>query len=77
MDRLNIDCRHRAGFMCRLSRLNPTASEKMGASSRTMKTFFFSSPILSVENKTFEDVYAFFLLFTIPIILAKIGHLRT
>ena len=60
VDRLNMDCRHRAGFAYRLSKLKPRASEKMGASSQTMKTFFSSSPILSVENRTSEDVYAFF-----------------
>ena len=30
VNRLNIDCRRRAGFTNRLSRLKPRASEKMG-----------------------------------------------
>ena len=72
-----MDCRHRAGFTYKVSRLKPRASEKMGVSSQTMKTlFFFSSPMLSMENRTSEDVYTFFLLFTIPIFSVKTGHLK-
>ena len=73
-----MDCRHRAGFTHKLSKLKPKTSEKMRASSQTMKTlfFFFSSLMLSVENKTSEDVYTFVLLFTIPIFSVKTGHLR-
>ena len=71
-----MDCRHKIGFTYRLSRLKPRASKKMGASSRTMKTFFLFM-ILSVENRTSEDVYTFFLLFAMPIFSEKTGHLRT
>ena len=37
-----MDCKHRAGFTHKLSRLKPKASEKMGASSQTMKILLFS-----------------------------------
>ena len=62
MDRLNRDCRRRAGFTNKLGRLKPRASEKMGGGglSRIMRIFFFSSPILSVEKTTSEDGYTFF-----------------
>ena len=60
MDRLNTDCRHRAGFTYRLSRLKPRASEKMRSLITNNEDLFFSSPILSEENRTSEDVYTFF-----------------
>ena len=52
VDGLNMDYRHRAGFTYRLSRLKPRASEKMGGlfPNNELKSCFFSSPILSVEN---------------------------
>ena len=50
MDRLNTDCRHRAGFTYRLSRLKPSALKKMGGLITNNEDVFFSSPILSVEN---------------------------
>ena len=64
--------------MYNLSRLKPRASKKTEVgSSRTMKIFFFFSPMLLVENRKSEDVYTFFLLFTILIYSVKTGHLRT
>ena len=71
-----MDCRHRAGYTFRLSRLKPWASEKMGGFIKNNEDLFFFM-ILSVENRTSEDVYTFFLLFAIPIFSVKTGHLRT
>ena len=51
-----MDCRRRARFTYRLSRLKPRASEKMGGLITNNEDLFFSSPILSVENRTSEDV---------------------
>ena len=73
-----MGCRHKAGFTFRLSRLKSGASEKIGGLiTNNEDLFFFPSPILPVEHRTSEDVYTFFLLFTIPIFLVKTGHLRT
>ena len=55
-----MDRRCRAGFTYRLSRLKPRASEKMGGLITNHEDLFFSSPILSVENRTSKDVYIFF-----------------
>ena len=60
LDRLMMDRRHRAGFTYGLSRLKPRASEKMGGFITNNEDLFFSSQILSVENRTSEDVHAFF-----------------
>ena len=62
VDRLNMDCRHRAGFTYRLSRLKLTVSEKMGGLIANNQDLFFVSPILSVENKTSENLKTFFAL---------------
>ena len=75
VDRLNMECRHRAGFTYRLSRLKPRASQKMGGLIKTNEDLFFSS--LSLEKRTSEVVYALFLLLTILIFSVKTGHLRT
>ena len=74
-----MDCRHRTGFTYRLSRLKPTASQKMGGLIMNNEEFFFLFVfmILSVENRISEDVYIFFLLFATPIFSVKTGHLRT
>ena len=72
-----MGCRHMSGFTCWSSRLNLRASEKMGGLKPNNEDLFFPSTILSVENSTSEDVYNFFLLFTIPIFSEKIGHVRT
>ena len=72
-----MDCRHRAGFTYRLSRLKPRASEKMGGLIKNNEDPFFLFMILSVENRTSEDVHTFFLLFAMPIFSEKTGHLRT
>ena len=72
-----MDCRHRAGFTYRLSRLKPSASEKMGGLIKNNEDLFFLFMILSVENRTSEDVYTFVLLFAIPIFSVKKGRLRT
>ena len=72
-----MDCRHRAGFTYRLSRLKPRASEKVGGLIKNNADLFFLFMILSVENRTFEDVYTLFLLFAKPIFSEKTGHLRT
>ena len=65
MDRLNMDCRHRAGFTCRLSRLKHRALEKMGSFITNNEDFFLSSLMLSVQNRTSKNVYSvpFFLFF--------------
>ena len=76
VDRLNMACRHRAGFTYRLSRLKPRASEKMGGLIKNNENLFFLFMILLVENRTSENVYTFFLLFAMPIFLEKTGHLR-
>ena len=55
-----MDCRHGAGFTYKLSRLKPRASEKMGGLITNIEDLFSSSPILSVENRTSEDVKTFF-----------------
>ena len=57
-----MDCRHKPGFAYRLSRLKPRASEKMEGLITNNVDFFFSSPILSAENRTSEDVKMFFAL---------------
>ena len=75
--RLTMNCMHRAGFRYRLSRLKPRASEKMGGLITNNEDLFSSSPILSVENRTSEDVHTFFSLFTILIFSVRTGHLRT
>ena len=54
-----MGCRHWAGLTYWLSRLKPRASEKMGGFITNNKDFF-SSSLLSVENRTSEDVYTFF-----------------
>ena len=43
----------------RLGRLKPRASEKMEDLITNNKDLFFSSPILSVENRTSEDWYRY------------------
>ena len=56
-----MGCRHRAGFTHRLSRLKPRVSEKMvGGVITNNEDFFFSSPILLVENRTSEYVHTIF-----------------
>ena len=70
-----MDRKNRAGFTYRVSRLKPRASEKMGGLISNNEDLFFSSPILSVENRTPEDVYTFFLLFTLPIFSVNIEYL--
>ena len=74
-DRLSMDCKYRAGFTYRVSRLKPRASEKMGGLITNNEDLFFSLPILSVEKRTSEDVHTFFLLFTIPIFSVKTEYL--
>ena len=64
-----MDCRHRAGFTYRLSRLKPRASEKMRGFITNNEDFLLSSLILSVENRTSEDVKTFF--FARPISVIK------
>ena len=61
-----MDCRprHTAGFTCRLSKLKPRTSEKMGGLIMNNEDLFFSSPILLVENRTSEDVSIFFCSFS-------------
>ena len=72
-----MDCRHRAGFTCRLSRLKLTASKKMGGLIKNNEDLFFLFMILSVENRISEDAYTFIFLFAKPIFLVITGHLRT
>ena len=60
VDRLNTGCRHKAGFSYKLSRLEPRVSEKMRGIITNNEDLFFSSPILSGENRTSEDVYILF-----------------
>ena len=58
-----MGCKHRAGFTYTLSRLKPRASVKMGGLiTNNEDLFLFSSPILSRENRTSEDVKIFFAL---------------
>ena len=62
----------------RVSKLKPRASEKMGDLITNNEERFFSSPILSVENRTSDDVlYIFFLLYTLPIFSVKTEYLKT
>ena len=59
-DRLNMGGRHRAGFTCRLSRLKPRASKKMGVSSRTIKTFFSLHRYLQWKTEHLRTCIPFF-----------------
>ena len=49
-----MDCRRKAGFTYRLSRLKPSIGENGGLITNNEDLFFFS-PILLAENRTSED----------------------
>ena len=62
VDRLNIDCRHRAGFTYRLSRVKPRASEKMGGFIANNEDLFFFNDTFSGKQNIRGRVYYFFAL---------------
>ena len=81
-----MDCRRRAGFTYRLSRLKPTESKKMGDLITKNEDLFFlftdTEYVIIARNSAVplygsEYAYTSCLLFTLPIISVKTGHLRT
>ena len=52
-----MDCKRRTAFTYIVSRLKSRASEKMGDLITNNEGLFFSLSILSVENRTSEDLF--------------------